>query len=66
MNQSGAFSRPDFPRSAARSVLNKWWLPESQDVLSTRFVPAFASVVGFFNTLLVHSYDVTSIGIVRI
>ena len=29
MKQNGAFWRPDFPRSAARRVLSKWWLPES-------------------------------------
>ena len=49
-----------YPRSRvwARRVLNKWWLPESgnasrcPDMLNRRFVSDFASVVGFFNTLL--------------
>ena len=43
----------------SRRVLNKWWLPESgyasrcPDMLNRRFISDFASVVGFFITLLV-------------
>ena len=39
-------------------MLNEWWLPESgnasgcSDVLTRRFVSDFASVWGFFDTLL--------------
>ena len=51
-------SHPTSSPSPARRVPNRWWLPESgnasrcPDMPTRRFVSDFASVLGFFSTLL--------------